>query len=653
MSTFHHRGLTPPRPGSALARVHAALVAAGAVQRSNTEWSCFQKDKHSHDDKSGSLTARYGDKNNNAVMLACAKCGGIDNLLPRLGLAASDLVDAAPDRKTRHYVYRDEAGQPLFRVVKRPGTDGGKSRPFQQRADGHGGWINGVQGVPRVLYRLDELLPAINDGKTIHLTEGESDADALNAHFFRTRTHAWATCHPGGAERWLPEHTTTLAGVARVVVWADRDSPGYRCAHLRLSAVRGAGLKASARQPATGKDVRDHLAAGLTPEAGEKLKPKQLNKLSGTAVTVEGDRPEPDGEDPAVVAAMDRLRVSREAARRVAAEEAGVGFEPLPRRTLKEALTDRPEDPPELIERLHRRGYNTTITARYKTGKTTLGGNLLRSLADGAPFLSRFAVAAPLGRVGLLNYELTDADMLRWLDDQGIDNTDRIALLNLRGRALSLAHDRGRDELVAWCRDMDVTTLFLDPHRRAFSGFGEENSNDDVNRFTGVLDEVKTAAGVDDLFLFVHTGREAATAGSERARGATALDDWADQRWLMTKGTAADDARYLYADGRMAAVPEFGLVYDPATRRLTAQDGNRRTLADSGQRDEVLAALEAAGTAGANTTQIEAALGSTKKGSFSKLLQSMGGQGYIERRVGGPGKETRYWHPSHTPKDKA
>lgn len=652
MSTFRHDGGGTPEKGSALALVQAALRKAGAEQRSDSDWSCPLKDNHANGDQSASLTVRYGDQARDKVLIHCAKCGGADVLLPVLHLKAEDLVDK-PKAKVRRYVYRDESGTPLFRVVKRPGENG-KARTSQERADGHGGWIGGpgaMKGVPRPLYRVDELAEVVGAGRTIHLTEGESDADALNAWFIRNNAEAWATCHPGGAGKWQAQHTATLAGAARVVVWADRDGPGYACAHQRLSAVLAAGLRAEARLPVDGKDVRDHLAAGHAPHDGKRIKKKALAKLAGSDVAPSAAPPDDDAEqeDEALLREVDNLRRRREALRIVRAEEAAMGFEPLPRQTLKEALANRPEDPPELVERLHRRGYNTTITAQYKTGKTTLGGNLLRSLADGTPFLGRFPVQSTVGRIGYLNYELTDSDMLGWLDAQGIDNTDRIAILNLRGRSLSLAHEQRRDELVAWCRDQDAEVLMLDPHRRAFQGFGEENSNDHVNRFTAALDEVKTAAGVSDLFLFVHTGRDNGSPGSERARGATSLDDWADQRWVLTKGD--NGVRFFHAtSGRMADVEEFALNYDPATRHLTAGEGNRSNQKHEQFRRGVLAALDTAGSDGANTAKLEAVL-DARKGELARLLQAMHGRGEIVMELG-PRNEKRYWLPEHAPENR-
>lgn len=280
-------------------------------------------------------------------------------------------------------------------------------------------------------------------------------------------------------------------------------------------------------------------------------------------------------DDIEVEKAVARLRIQDEAKRRHSAEQSAHTFFTLPRATLADALMAERDPVPHRIQHLHRIGHNSTITGRYKTGKTTLGENILRSLVDGVDFLDRFAVVKPDGRVGLLNYELDENDMLDWLAKIGIKRKGQIALLNLRGHRFSLAHDRNQEELAKWCRDMDVEVLHLDPHRRAFAGFGSENNNDDVNRFTDTLDLIKEDAGVRDLFLYVHMGRVVRDEGEEHARGATALDDWVDQRWIITR---KQDTRFMYAEGRAGAVGEFALQIDLVTGRLVAVDGDRASL---------------------------------------------------------------------------
>lgn len=324
----------------------------------------------------------------------------------------------------------------------------------------------------------------------------------------------------------------------------------------------------------------------------------------------------------------ERLRARHEAQRIVRQELADREAIGLPRLTLKDALReDRPARPPQRIAQMHEVGHNSTITAKFKTGKTTLGGNMLRSLADGEDFLDRYPVRRPEGRIGLLNYELTDYDMLDWLDDQGIRRSKRIALLNLRGVPFTLASPRNQEELVKWCLDMEIEVLHLDPHRRAFKGFGSENSNDDVNAFTDVLDTVKKEAGVLDLFLYVHSGRAVGEMGSEHARGATALDDWADNRWILTKDE--HDDRFLYADGRTGFVPEFRLNYNRDLRRLTAEDGNRRNNAVTRYRETVLTALEVVESEGAKVGELEQRLEIKKAGALSPVLRELVKEGLV------------------------
>jgi hypothetical protein len=195
---------------------------------------------------------------------------------------------------------------------------------------------------------------------------------------------------------------------------------------------------------------------------------------------------------------------------------------------------------------------------------------------------------------------------------------------------------------------MDVEIMFLDPHRRAFAGFGSENSNDDVNRFTDVLDVVKADAGVKDLFLTVHTGRVAQEMGDERARGATALDDWTDNRLVLTVGE--DNERYCYAtDGRTGrAVPEFRLEYDPGTHRLSAEDGNRRDGAVEVYKPGILSALEAVGEKGALMKDLEARIETKKRGALAHPVRLLVEEGLVVQRKEGNAK--RNWLKRFAPK---
>ncbi|OLM21306.1 MULTISPECIES: bifunctional DNA primase/polymerase [unclassified Pseudonocardia] len=364
------------------------------------------------------------------------------------------------------------------------------------------------------------------------------------------------------------------------------------------------------------------------------------------------DRDKPDDERADIDKEKHRLLIRHRAKEEFQAELAALHFYALPRETLAQAF-ERPRDKtPHRIEGLHKVGYNSTVSGRYKTGKTHINANKLRALADNVPFLDRFDILPPDGRIGVLNYELDEADFFDWLSYVGIAKTDRVAPLNLRGRRFSLASPRNVDELVKWCREMEVEVLDLDPHRRAFSGFGKENDNDDVNRFTETLDEVKTAAGVRDLFLYVHMGREQHEQGTEHARGATALDDWADQRWLLTKVATGD--RFLYAEGRLPDVPEFQVQMDPATRRLFAADGNRKASRNATLTSDAQAAIAKA--PGCNTTELIEAmkLGKSKDGGAAELRSLLDAQaGHLWRKVVRRNGGAKRWFPMSTSQPEA
>src|SRR6516164_5421283 len=124
--------------------------------------------------------------------------------------------------------YHDESGALLFRVgrFKYRNPDGsfvlknGKhKKSFRQKRpdpDRDGKWIDNVDGVRVVPYRLPELIEAIGNEHFIGIVEGEAKADLL---------WSWnipATCNAMGAGNWKPEHSEFLRG-ADVVILPDND----------------------------------------------------------------------------------------------------------------------------------------------------------------------------------------------------------------------------------------------------------------------------------------------------------------------------------------------------------------------------------------------------------------------------------------------
>lgn len=233
-----------------------------------------------------SLTLKLGDSPGR-ILLRCAKCG-TDRVLDKIGLTFADLnYDETPEPvgPPQVFAYPDAKGKKYLRVTRQRMTVG-RPKTCQQHWTGTK-WRSGVGKRERVLYNLPRVLNSARKGHTIHLTEGESDAEALNAYFKKhgVKKH-FATTHPEGAGKWRGTFAKSLAGSARVVVWADRDTPGYACARQRFLAVQDAGLQVEIRLPIPDHekaDVRDHLEAGHTPDDGKAVRLGDLEELVAEA----------------------------------------------------------------------------------------------------------------------------------------------------------------------------------------------------------------------------------------------------------------------------------------------------------------------------------------------------------------------------------
>lgn len=238
-----------------------------------------------HTDGTASLSISPG--RDQPVVINChAGCDRAD-ILDALGLTWKDLSNPRPTRedgpdeyiacgwdrelkrhdwrhrKVAEYEYRDATGQLVFAVARcalkgngcqgfrqwHPDTTkrGGKSWK-RTRADGTKVGV----GLP---YRLPELLAA-NPSLNRYIVEGEKDADRL-----------WsmgipATCNAEGAGKWTQAHADHF-GYWDYVIVADRDIPGWRHADHVVSTLMATARSIEVVRAAVGKDLSDHLDAGL------------------------------------------------------------------------------------------------------------------------------------------------------------------------------------------------------------------------------------------------------------------------------------------------------------------------------------------------------------------------------------------------------
>jgi hypothetical protein len=292
-----------------------------------------------------------------------------------------------------------------------------------------------------------------------------------------------------------------------------------------------------------------------------------------------------------------RLYVNEEAKRRHAAKLAVAQFElPPVGRTLADDLKDPPPPIRYRIAELHPQDTNTLFVAAYGAGKTTVAVNLLKSLADGVPFLGRFAVDFPTGKIAYGNYEMAKSQFDRWLDDADIENQDRIVKLDLRGMRMPLNAPGVTDRLVEWLQGNEVKFLIIDTLAKANVGVVDnENDNMQARDFTDALDELLKRASVPDSVVTAHMGRQAAfmQSGEERSRGATRYQDWADASWHLNKD--ASGTRTLWAEGRDVELRHDDAVvlgFDERTRRVFATGQTRKDTSATDAANETMVKLE-------------------------------------------------------------
>jgi hypothetical protein len=269
----------------------------------------------------------------------------------------------------------------------------------------------------------------------------------------------------------------------------------------------------------------------------------------------------------------ERERATRAARRLVDAEERAPLKAPDVA-TLRERLARPRAKVKQRIERWQPAGSRVMLSAQFKAGKTTVVGNLLRSLIDGDPFLGRDAVAAVKGCVALLDFEMGQTQLDDWLRAQQIRDDNRALIIPLRGMAsafdITLPDVRGL--WVARFRQAQVGYLALDCLRPILDAIGLDEHRE-AGRFLVHFDTLLREANIPDALVVQHMGHT-----GERARGDSRLRDWPDVEWRLVREDEDDpaSARYLTAYGRDVNVEESQLEYDEATRRLTIAGGSRR-----------------------------------------------------------------------------
>jgi len=389
----------------------------------------------------------------------------------------------------------------------------------------------------------------------------------------RAALRTWLLAGPGARNGW------------RELNKADRDS-------INSGLRRGMAEPYARRQP----PGSNHLADGvptLESDLGHPNPSSSSDRFAGMPLPAAGSAaevglaalPEPPT---ALDIALERGRISRQVRRLLDAEERPPA-DPPATTSLAALLSEPPNAAKYRIAGLWPSGGKVLMTAPAKAGKTTMVGNLVRCLADAAPFLAQPApptagewivqaaghVVEPLDgrRVVLLDFEMT-RDLLReWLRDQRIANLAGVEVELMRGRSWDPRDDGQRRAWAAHLKSLDTAILVVDPIGPVLSALGvDEKDNAGVGAVLWALDALAHEAGVAELFVVHHAGHE-----GERARGASAFIGWPDAVWTLVRDKSLEGAgrRALSAIGRDVHLAETVLTLDRATRRLSLGEGSR------------------------------------------------------------------------------
>lgn len=242
----------------------------------------------------------------------------------------------------------------------------------------------------------------------------------------------------------------------------------------------------------------------------------------------------------------------------------------IPPLTLLSDFLAEPDEPLNYrVDQLMPVGSTVLLSAPGKAGKSVLAQNLIRSLVDGDDFLGEYEATPATGRVVLLDAELDERRLRRWLRHQKIRNGDRVAVRSLRGRTSSfnILDPDVREEWVERLREMEASVVILDCLRPVLDSIGLDEDKD-AGKFLVAFDELLQEAGVEEAIVVHHMGHQ-----GERARGSSRLIDWPDVGWKYLIGK--DGLRFLQAFGRDVDFPETALGFEKTTRHLTVVGGTR------------------------------------------------------------------------------
>ncbi len=269
----------------------------------------------------------------------------------------------------------------------------------------------------------------------------------------------------------------------------------------------------------------------------------------------------------AIAFEVNRLRVLEEA-KRIVHRDASAQQDPPAVQSLDAFLAVEDEPESYRVRGLWPTGGRIVLSAQYKAGKTTMIGNLIRSLVDDEPFLGRFDVTPLEGRVVLIDDELDERMLRRWLREQDIEATSRTSVVSLRGRVgtFDLLDLECRKEWSATLREAEASVVVLDCLRPVMDALGLDE-NKDAGRFLVAFDAMLYDAGLSEAVVVHHMGHN-----GERSRviAASSTGPTRPGGYCARRPNRACRSRTPSATSRLSGVTSTSQRVPSPTRRKAA-----------------------------------------------------------------------------------
>jgi hypothetical protein len=410
------------------------------------------------------------------------------------------------------YDYTDVMGDLLYQVVRY------EPKSFsQRRPDGNGGSIYNLKGIEQVLYRLPEVVQAIQEGQRLYICEGEKDADTLH------QLGLCGTTAPMGAGKWRECYTQALAG-ADVVIIPDKDELGRKhAAHVAQSLWGRAKSIKVIELPGPGKDVTDWLAAGGTGEQFLHII-EEAPLYNGITLPTEPTR----------------FHFTR----------------------LSELLKDPDEEKAFLWEDTLIKGGLSILVAKPKVGKSTLARNFALALAKGeSAFLGRNIAGS--GPVLYIALEEKRSEVKKHFERMGA--TENLPVYIHTGSAPEQAMPELRTAIV----ESQALLAIVDPLQRMV----RMRDLNDYSSVSLVLEELMQIARDTNchILLIHHANKGMMREGGDSILGSTAIFGSVDCALIMKRNESYRTIESMQRYG--VDLPRTVLTFDVATG-LTSSGGS-------------------------------------------------------------------------------